>query len=419
MFGTGQEVMFQVLSAVLWIRFWGAGLYAEWLMISLLPLLVIRGNTGVFHSATSDMIRHKRLNDQEALAATFQDLKVSERLMLSLVAGIYVTATVLVAALAETEYFSTGQLWLVTGLYLFQFFVFQRQQAVLCLAKASGESLSAVTWQNHFRLAFIVMMLVPSLVAGPIVCLVAAVTAQLAVYRLTENRFQGLRPQLEAATSGDLSARRLKGSARELAIKGVLFSLIPLGHTATHTVSVWAVGFFFGPIVGAAFHNMRTIARSAVLFAKAVEMSMRLELSRLFAARDTLHSAQLFHRALFATGVASAVLMAALAMWGDELFAFLTHGELPFFPQPFWLLCLAAMLHAISQVYLGVAFSVNRHGAMTRRYFGTLGILLLVVAPSAQVGLVTLASVTLAAELAMLLTARQTANALIDEARTA
>ena len=412
--GTGQEVLFQILSAILWIRFWGASLYSEWLMISLLPLLVIRGNTGVFHTATSELIRQTHQNDREGAAATFKNLLLSEAVFLAGVALIYALATGLIIVLTEPAHFSSWELWGIVSLYLFQFLLFQRQQSLLCLVKANRDPGRAIGWQNGFRLAFIVPMLGISAFAGPIVCLILAVVSQSLVYAATEARFRHLRQKIAGHPT-----RANLGNTRKLAVDGLLFSLFPLGHTATHTVSVWAVSLFFGPMAGAAYHNMRTIARSVVLVAKAIEMTLRLELSGLFANHETQKSDRLVDHALILTGLASAAIVVPLLFRGELLFAFMTQGELSFYALPFTLLCLAALFHAISQVYLGVTFSVNKHASMTRRYFGALGLLLLVIAPSAQAGLVTLSAITLLAELVMLYTARDTANALIKQAKAA
>ena len=204
-FGTGQEVVFQLLSAFLWIKAWGAPLYGEWLMISLVPILLLRGNAGVFHAATSDLIRYRQGDDKVRFGQALADLIRSERLFLVAMALLYGSMAATASFLDSFAYFSIGDLWIAAGLFFLQFLLYQRQQSILCLAKAGERAPEAIIWQNQFRLAFIVSMLALPALLDPILCLTAAVAAQLAVAISTAARFHALiseASELRAASSG-------------------------------------------------------------------------------------------------------------------------------------------------------------------------------------------------------------------------
>ena len=411
-FGTGQEVVFQLLSAFLWIKAWGAPLYGEWLMISLVPILLLRGNAGVFHAATSDLIRYRQGDDKVRFGQALADLIRSERLFLVAMALLYGSMAATASFLDSFAYFSIGDLWIAAGLFFLQFLLYQRQQSILCLAKAGQRAPEAIIWQNQFRLAFIVAMLALPALLEPILCLTAAVAAQLAVAISTAARFHALiseASELRAASSGS--------NALDMTRNGLLYSMFPLGHTAVHTLSVWAVGAFFSPVAGAAFHNMRTIARIPVLLAKAGEMGVRLELSSLFA-KQGAGARRLFSNAVAWTAALCLLVLAGLLLAGEGIYGLMTHGELEFYPTAFFLLCASACVHALSQIYLGVAFSINRQSRLARPYFAVLALLLLLIAPTAQNGLIALATTILAAEIGMLLVARITATSLLPATRT-
>lgn len=410
--GTGQEVVFQFLSAILWIRSWGVGLYSEWLLLSLLPTLLLRGNTGVFHSATSELIMLFRQRDFGRAAATLAVLRRAQRLFLGGVVLIYILLAATVAVLLEPQHFDGLELSLVALFFSAQFGLFQWQQINLTLAKADGQASTAVMWQNHFRLIFMLSMLGGSPLYGPIPCAAAGIAGQLVVALATRFRFRGI---VRMLGNGAGSAARM--SVWEMTVRGLQFSLFPFGQTAAHAASVWSLGLFFGPLVGAAFHNMRTISRSIVLVARAVEQAVRLELSGLFAESDSARSGRLLGHALVATGTVCTAAAAVLIVLGEPLFAFITHGQLTFHQTAFVILCAGALVYAMSQIYLSVAFALNRQGRIAERYLVTLVLLLAATVPAARAGLPGLALVILAAEAAILVLARSHAAVLMREAK--
>jgi len=410
--GTGQEVIFQFLSAILWIRFWGAGLYSEWLLLSLLPTLLLRGNTGVFHSATSELIMLFRQADFARAAATLSVLRDAQNLFLAGVVATYILLAATVGMLLEPVHFDNPALSLIALLFSAQFALFQWQQTSLSLAKADGQASAAIQWQNLFRLVFMLGMLGGSPLYGPVPCAAVGITGQLAVALATRIRFRRI-GQMLGTGSGSIA----RMDVRALTIRGVQFSLFPFGQTAAHTASVWAIGLFFGPLAGAAFHNMRTISRIVVLIARAVEQAIRLELSGLFAEADAVRSERLLGHALAAAGTVCTAASAVLLVLGQPLFAFITHGELAFHQTAFVILCAGALAYAMSQIYMSVAFALNRQGRIAEHYLVTLVVLLAATLPAARLGPQVLACVILAAEAAILLLARAHAVGLVREVK--
>lgn len=410
--GTGQEVVFQFLAALIWIRFWGPSLYAEWLMLSLVPTLLLRGNTGVFHSATSELITLFRRENLAGARATLEVLHTSQRLFLAGVATIYAVLAFAVALFLRSEYFGPAELALTALVFSTQFALFQWQQTALCLAKAAGLAPAAVMWQNHFRLAFIVAVLGAAPFLGPIPCTTIGVAAQFVVALATRSRFHGIGERLPEET--DTLARM---NAREMTLSGLQFSLFPFGQTAVHTAAVWAIGLSLGPLAAAAFHNMRTISRSVVLVARAFEHAVRLELSGLFAQPHSDRPAKLLKNVLGVAAAACTTATAILLATGEILFGFITHGELTYRPGVFALLCSGALAYSMAQVYLSVAFALNRQEQIAERYLVTLILMLAAVVPAAGLGMPSLAAVILVAEASILLLARTNAMGLMREAK--
>jgi O-antigen/teichoic acid export membrane protein len=410
--GTGQEFAFQILSAILWIRFWGVDLYSEWLLISLFPVLVMRGNTGLYHGATSRLIGEFHERDFVAAGLTYGALHAAQSIFLLAIALLYGLSSWLLDATTALHFFSTIDLAIVAVLFFVQFALFQWQQAVLSLVKADGLAPSAIMWQNHFRLGYVLILLAGAAFAEPVTCLAAAVAVQAVVTAVTAGRFAAVRSKVVAARVGTLHEK-----TTYLLRKGVQFSLFPFGQTALHTISVWTLGFFFGPPAGAAFHNMRTISRSAVLLSRAGELAVRLELSALFARRAHEEARELTGRAIAYTSAFCGLAMVALVLLGRPVFLFLTDGQLGFAQTTYFILCAGSLIHSVSQIYLAVPFSLNEQDAIATRYLLTMTCALALCLPAAKAGMPYVALIVLGTEVVVLYFARATSLQLLGDRR--
>jgi len=403
--GTGLEVAFQMVAPLVWIGYWGVAMYSEWLLLSLLPMLLIRGNAGLYHGVTSDLIRLGKQDRRDAASVVYAALAAGQRLLLLAVAVALVATVAGIRAFARPDTLSTAVLFAIAGLFVLQFALYQRQQSLLALAKADGRAALAVMWQNGFRTAFIVAMLGLAPFAGPAGCLALAVTLQTLVVVATQARFRGLEQGMVRPRCADVRAA-LPGVFRN----GINFSAYPFGQTAIHSVSVWAISLFAGPLAGAAFHNMRSISRCVVLVARAFEHAVRLELAALLAATDREPAQRLLRHSIFLSVLVIGLLGAGVAWVGEPAFALITRDELPFHAEAFYILCVGAAVYALSQVYLTVAFSLNIYGWVTRRYLLLFAAALLVTVPAAGIGIHAVALVSAISEVCVLAIARRDAT---------
>ena len=72
--GALQEIIFQLFSGYIWISTWGVEVYAEWLILFLVPILIERGNAGVFNSVTSSLISYRKIDNKVEARQTFRAL---------------------------------------------------------------------------------------------------------------------------------------------------------------------------------------------------------------------------------------------------------------------------------------------------------------------------------------------------------
>ena len=402
--GIGQEFIFQIMSTILWIRFWGAEFYSEWLMISLLPTLIVRGNTGIFHGATSELIREYKQEHFALASQTYHSLQIAQYVFLAVIGIFYCVALLIIDRFIESRIFSTIDLIIIGALFFIQFGLFQWQQSLLSLARADGKTPSAALWQNHFRSAHIFCFLLGSIFTGPMWCLTATVISQFLVVLLT-HRYA--RPSTDKIKNLESTATRHK--VIFLINKGLHFAVFPFGQAALHTVSVWLISFFWGELIGAAYHNMRTISRSLVLFSRAGETAIRLELSELFAHNKIGQAVKLVSRAIILALAICSIIVICLMLAGSPVFTFLTKGELQFSQGTYVILCAGALIYAMSLVYLAVPFSLNKHNLVAKTYFIIVAISLAFAWISSSYGIQWVATVMLLSDIAVLIFARRTA----------
>ncbi len=410
--GTGQEFVFQILAVIIWIRFWGSDLYSEWLMLFLFPNLITRGNAGLFHGATSTLIRQYSQHDYSSAGVTYSSLRIAQFLFLFFVGLVYAAAGFVVAHYVALRTITTVEVGVIAFLFFCQFAGFQIQQATLCLVKADQRAPTAVMWQNGARLTYIFFLLAGAVITGPVFSLLAAVLAQSLVVALTVTVSRAPRSKISAGLN---NAR--PGEVLSLMKKGVEFSLFPFGQTITHSVSVWTLGYFLGAPVGAAFHNLRTISRSLVLIARSVERAVRFELSLLFAQREFLAAAKLSTNAVRNTVVFCGLSVVALVLVGNEIFQVLTDGQLTFDRGAFALLCASSLFYSVSLIFLAVPFSLNRHSRLAAGYAAVSLFSCVLYIPVASLGVAAVATVTMFADLVFFVAVYQTSSRMIKENR--
>ncbi|MEL7311221.1 MAG: hypothetical protein AAFN07_06920 [Pseudomonadota bacterium] len=399
--GSGQEVVFQLLGAAIWIQSWGVEVYGEWVMLSLIPMLATRGSSGLFHVAASQMIAAVAGNQRDAAAHTLRVLRRAQTFWLAGIALVLVVISTTLFASNPNPQISFLSVAAITAVFVIQFGLFQWQQADLTMLKAEGQAPRAVLWQTAFRTAFVIAILVCSIWFGPALSLTVAVVAQALVWLLTHIRLGSLRAQYDVHV--DSTARV---SMPALIRQGLQFSAFPLGQIGLHSIAVWAVGLAASPVAGAAFHNMRTISRMLVLVARAVEQALRLEMSAVII-RDGIDLAKtLCRRAFNITLIIGIVWTAALLWIGPWVFRWITRGELAFDLVVFTLLCLAALCFSLAQPFSAALFAINRHGPLANRY------VLLLIAAAVTIVIVAFRGITsvaigmLAADFALLILAQ-------------
>ena len=407
--GSGQEVIFQVLSTLVWVGAWGIDVYSEWIILFIFPNLITRGNAGVFHTATTSLIDLHSRKEYEKASGIYLSLKYSHIVLLGIVGVIFALLSGLLLVTGYLKQFSFADVVQISCLLFSQIALFHFQQQYLCLLKAEQRAPEAALWQNCYRLALILPMLALPFVLDAAHCLIVAVAAQLIVVLVTRTqvaKIENLLPQLD---SSDMS------TSIKLFVQGVRFSSLPFTQTAMHSVSVWALGYFMGPAIGAAWHNMRTISRGILLVARAVEQALRWEMSGLFSLEKVDQAVDLLRRFLIITSFALTSISLLLVVVGDEIFNFITHGELEFSPVVFVSLCIGALFYSLSQIYLAIPFAINRFEKFVNEYLLISIVALVLVAPVSSHSLVGLALMLTVTDFLVVLRSRRYAKKIICE----
>lgn len=400
--GTGQEVLFQLLGALLWISFWGVELYSEWLALSLLPMLLSRGSAGLFHVAASDMIAMTSVGNRAGAAHVLASLRAAQNWCIAAAAILFGVLASALYGLNDEPKFSATEVIVITILFVVQFSAFQWQQAELNILKAEGEAPRAVLWQLGFRSVFVVAMLTACVWLEPAACLAIGVILQVLVLIWTRVKLRTLRRSYT-----QIDHRPAGGEIRRLFWKGWQFSAFPIGQSVVHSAAVWSLGVTVSPIAGAAFHNMRTISRLLVLAARAAEQAVRLELSAIIGTHGLPAARVLVMKTIGLTIGAGAAMLIVVLTLGPSVFEWISQEHLPFDPIVFGLVSISALFFAVAQPFSAALFASNQHGRLADQYVPILIIVALLMIPLASFGSRPIATIILVADFALLALARQ------------
>ncbi len=156
-----------------------------------------------------------------------------------------------------------------------------------------------------------------------------------------------------------------KEQFRPLFKKGLSFQAFPLGNALIYQGNIMVVQIILGPVAVAVFGSVRTLVRSINQMLELINQVMWPELSLLFGVGDYKRIARL-HRIGVSVSIAAACFcVLCLAIFGQWLFAFWTHGNIPL-PQSLLLLFLlpipfnalwftSSVIHMASNKYEGLA----------------------------------------------------------------
>jgi O-antigen/teichoic acid export membrane protein len=391
--GLGSQVFYQTVNLFirlaevpLFLVFWGAERYGEWLMVAAIPAYLAMADGGFTGTTQREMNMCMGAEDRQGALAAFQSTWV----LLLIVSAVGIVASTLLATLLPLDQWlnlkSIRDNTLAIVILLLTTHIFICFQCGLIYGGYScegrygrGTYLTAITYLFDFG----GLALAVTLGGGPVTAASGLLAGRLIGFLLFLLDQAKVIPWLSFGwkhASRAQVAKLLRPSLASLAF--------PLGEAMNIQGMRLVVGLILGPAAVAVFSSIRTLCRSTM---KPVTIAARLiepEIALAYGASHFELIRKLFIRSSQITLWTTMFACAVLWLSGEFLFGLWTKNYIALDAPLFLILLLASAVNCLWSVGLMVPYATNRHQGIALFYTVTqLGGLLLTVLFSCQLGI--------------------------------
>jgi O-antigen/teichoic acid export membrane protein len=349
----------QLLNVPLYLSFWGADLYGEWLILSAMPSYLSMSDVGFGTVAGNDMMMKAAAGDRAGAAEVFRSCTV-------LVVGI---SFLLLALVAIGILILPFEHWLnltqITGWQARQVLLLLSLDAVLCIQpslilngfKAANQFAFGTLLVNIMRavegglaLAILCLHGRPVHIALSMVCVRIAGTILMALMMLR------VAPWLSFSPRGT-NMRAI----RALTAPAFAFMTFPLANAASIQGMTIVLGIVSGPIAVASFGPIRTLSRGLLLIVETIKNSIWPELSYAIGCQDWVLGRKIFRIAMQISVYLSLIGGLTMAALGPWIFAKWTHGRVAFSMPTFLFLLVSLFFYSVWNTSSVALTAANKH----------------------------------------------------------
>ena len=337
-FNQGITVIIQLASLPIFLHFWGATRYGQWIVISAVPAYFAMSDIGIVSVAINKIGMFHARGEVEQANITLQS---------AFVVGSDTHGEPWALLLLVT----TALLNLYSGLFDASFRVIDRYAAGVFLLSFArlGEWLATVVCVAS---------------GGGIIAAAAAACGARAVIQLAI--LLGL-----MRSDSNLKWGWSKSSfaeLRSLLPQGAAFLGFPLGNALSIQGMTLVVGHFIGMREVVVFNAYRTLSRSITQLITTVSRAVWPRFSNLYARGQHREATALRRKAEASVAIAAAVTFVLLVAFSRPLIEFWGRGKLPY--QPIVLVCLlsVAVVTSLYQVKLVALMATNRHTGVSVQF---------------------------------------------------
>ena len=412
-FGQGGQIVILLAEVPLFLYFWGAEFYGEWLILIALPTYLTMSDFGLAGATNRHMAMLVAKDERGEALSAFQSSSLLILALTALVATLFVLLMGLlpVIDLFHLSHFDRPDMMAVVVLLSLQIVVSNQTLLVFggyyCVQRYPLGFLfmSLISFGRFAMLAAAVALgAAPVTVALVMVCAeaVGLIGMRIGLYRVAPWLHYG-------------SAHISRGVIKLLAKPAIAGMAFPLGDAMTHQGSRLVIGAVFGPAAVVMFVTHRQLARLVTLVVSLAH-PFRAELSNLYGMGDKEGFRSLARKTfqILIWGILAAVALDLI--FAELIFVKWTAGRIEFGWVLFGLLLAASVNEAVWQAAFTPIIAINRHIEVAKFYavisFALVPALYLA---SRMIGLSGLAEVLIVAEFLMIWFVLRNALALTND----
>jgi O-antigen/teichoic acid export membrane protein len=378
LYGQAVVTLVQLAGVPILLRFWGAQLYGEWLIISALPFYLSMTDLGFSQSAANDMTARVARGDTSSALRVFQSLCA---LVIPVAACGVIVVGVAAFLLPLGQWFhfsslSTADVRWIVWLLAAEILVKLNDGINHAGFRASGDYAIHVTiYYSTFLVQNASVWAVAILGLGPVAAAVAFFSIRAVVTPSVAILLTRRHPWLHFGFAY-ASRTHLRSLLRPaLANVGV-----PLAQALNIQGMVLLVGRVAGPLAVVTFSTLRTLTRFGFQLVSTVSQAAEPELAAAYGLGDRSLLRTLYEHGIRAAFWLALVIAAVLAFTGSWVLQFWTHGRVVMDYSLFYWLLASSVASVLWYGSLIVLKAANRHLRAALVYAGAAGTALLLAA---------------------------------------
>ncbi len=372
-------ILVQVINVPVMLRYWGAHLYGEWLLISAIPAYLVLTDLGFGTAAGSDMTMRVHAEDSEGAIEIFQSITLLV-LFVSFFLGLLFSGAIFLLPVHRLLHFSSMSPRETRIALLFvclNALVSIQWGGITAAYRCAGRYMFLVLSLNCIRVlegASVLVLLVWH--AGPVQLAMLMLSISLVGTSWLLFMKARLIPWLP------YGVRHVRWRCiRELWRPAISFLAFPTGGVASVQGMTMVVGLVLGPLGVAVFNPMRTLSRPAFLLTDAIKNSVWQELSAAYGQKNWDLARKLHRTACQASLWLALVISIALAIFGPRIFALWTHRRIVMDVPAFYILLGVVLVNSVWNASSAVPLAGNKHQRLAIVYLACTSASLLLAYP--------------------------------------
>ena len=358
-FGQAVTIFSQLAGVPLFLYFWGAEKYGEWLILSAVPAYLAMSDFGFSSVAGNDMTMNVATGQREPAVKIFQSILVVI-LLAAVVSGAVVVAVIILQmmhGLLPVKHISGIEIATVIAVLWIQVIVGQIGGALGAGYRCDGNFAIGMFYSNVMRLGEFLASVASLLAGGGFIAIVLSMLAVriIGTYVIAiDMRRRSPWLLIGLSQSSWAEIRRLMRPA-------LAFMAFPLGHAINLQGFALIVGSLMGGSAVAVFSIYRTLTRLPWQMMNMINISVWPELSRSFG-EGNIEQVRKLHRLSVAFSFWGVlVTLAFLYFLSTPFIKFWTSGQIPAQQALLLMLELVVLANSLWSTSSMVAVSSNRH----------------------------------------------------------
>jgi len=356
----------QLVSVPVFLRFWGAHLYGEWMVLSAIPIYLSLSDMGFGSVAGNDMTMRVARGDRAGALESFQSTWVLITLA-SMAVGFAVCAGVWWLPLNSWFHLSllSGH-EIGTVLVLLAIYALVALQGTLILAgfRCDGNYAAGTLGGNLVRMTeWTAATMAVAMEAKPVGVAATYLGVRLCGFVVLSLVMRRKSPWIRYGTEYARAS-----AVRQLAAPAFAFMAFPAGNALSIQGMIIVVGIVLGPIAVTAFSTLRTLTRFAFQVLGAINNAVWPELSVAFGAENLEFARRLHRRACQAALWLCFAAVGFLLVGGPRIYVAWTHGRVRLDLALFHWLLVVVIANSFWLTSSSVAIACNGHQRIALAY---------------------------------------------------